>query len=500
MQRPNGSGGLLLVYSEDIMNQSKHGLRSFLYLAITGFIALVIILIINAMTGPDSSPEWVYTIEWVNIFLIPIIIVIAVIFAGLGYIKLIRSRFGLAIWICCCLISIVLFVIPLIMPDYQHLHWQLQYLLSACWAGAFLFAGLSLFTAASRSPSILASLFCLIGSLAFGLAALEIALLCSTQYADGMSNLSAQSKYMNTEKGVPEYTSWSSGQCGATPGKPGTATNAYHRLATFDNDLFDVKYSLDARGWRTLPDSSPNAPNDLMLFGCSFTFGMGLEDEQTWAWQLAKMLGPGWKLENYSASGYSVNHMLCLLEHHLVDKPTGKERLALFLAIDHQIRRNQFFPNTPHYELDDAGQAIARGKAGYQWAFLLPHTFNGSQLAREIGSLVTATAMKHPDKEVQLYLAMLKQSAQILHRDYKTQLIVLLWPDMDKLADSIKAMGIPVLLAKSLLPEWDQCEDPGSMYRINRYYEPHPNSKAADELAKGLAAYFEELISKDAVR
>lgn len=464
---------------------------------ILGIALLVVLAVLNFLAGENSSPEFVYTVEWINIILVPLLVCIGVILAGFGFVKLTSEGRGKKLWPICCIVSAVLFLIPVFAPDYQHLRWEYQYILSGCWAGATLFAGLALFTAANYASGFAASLLCLFGSIALGFSALEIALLGSTQYADGMANLSAESRYAETEKGLPEYDSWAESRCGFTPAPPGKPLPAWHRLATFDHDLFDVKYTFNSRGFRALPQAREDAENDLILFGCSFTFGFGLEDEQTWPTLLARDLGPDWKLEDYSASGYSANQMLCMLERRLIQAPAGKHRLALFLAIGHQLRRNEFFPRTPHYRLNAKGEAEAGGNQRFVWAANLPHTFNGSQTAREIGSYITETVMKRPEKDIEIYLAMLKKSAQLLESEYDAKLIVFLWPDVANLEDRIEAMGIPVILAKPMLPKWDASDDPGSLYKISRYYEPHPNPEAAREIASGLARYFRDLAARD---
>lgn len=462
-------------------------------LLIVSVAVFLLIISLNLFTNESASEEWIYTLEWINLLVIPFPLAVTISCIGYFLIVALKGKHGRIIVALCGICCVLFFTIPFLLPDYQLMSWQSQYFLSACWALAFIFAGIWVFILATRSGAILASVLCIAGSLFFGLAAMESVLLVTSQSSDGISILSAASRHAAEEAGVPEYESWVDATCGKRPAPEGTALPAFHRLAAFGKDLFDVKYSFNSRGWRAVPVSGAQPDNDLLLFGCSFTFGIGLEDKETWAWQLAEFLGPDWRVENYAGGGYSANHMLCLLENGLIQQPAGVNRYALFLGIDHHIRRNEFFPDTPHYTLNGHGEAEAGGKQAFVWASLLHLTFNGSQLARETGAFITRMALKNPEKQTALYVAMLKMSAQILKNRYNTRLIVLLWPDLEYLASRLEAEGIEVLYARSLLHEWNTPEDPGYLYRIDRYREAHPNRKAAAELAEGLAAYFRQI-------
>lgn len=449
---------------------------------------LIFALAILNIVPFSESDEYIYTLKWINLICGIILIVLIIALA--------KKRWR----VICLLLSCALFLIPCVAPFYQYISWQSQYALSGCWAAALVLAALALFSVGSDASRFASWFWCICGSVALALAAGEIFLLSTSQPADGITNLSRQSKYLQTaNKGLPENLSWRDFQCGKISAPPGEATHIFHRMAKFDTDLFDVNYSTNERGWRSLPKAESNAPNDLILFGCSMTFGHGLQDEQTWAWQLAKNLGTGWQLENYAANAYSANNMLCLLEHNLIRPPEGKNRYALFLAIDDHLRRNDFFQSVPHYQTDEKGEPVAGGKHRFGWIHNLPGTFNGSQLARETGSFLLRAIMKQPDRMLDLYLAIIKRSAEILQREYQTQLFILLWPDFDWAREKFERLGIPIINARPMLPDWDQGSGHGSIYCIDPIHETHPNANAAQLIANGLANYFENIAKDQAV-
>lgn len=470
------------------MNAADCIARIRLCLKIICWTLIFALALLNLVPFSDSD-EYIYTLKWINLIcgIILIILIIA----------LAKKRWR----VICLLLSCALFLIPCLAPFYQYISWQSQYALSACWAAALFLAALALFSLGSSASRFASWFWCICGSVALALAAGEIFLLSTSQPADGIANLSRQSKYLQTgDKGLPENLSWRAFQCGKISSPPGEATHIFHRMTKFDTDLFDVNYSTNERGWRSLPKAESNAPNDLILFGCSMTFGHGLADEQTWAWQLAKRLGTDWQLENYAANAYSANNMLCLLEHKLIQPPEGKNRFALFLAIDDHLRRNDFFQSVPHYQKDEKGEPVAGGKHRFGWIHNLPGTFNGSQLARETGSFLLRAIMKQPDRMLDLYLAIIKRSADILQNQYQTRLYILLWPDFEWAHEKFEHLGIPIIDARPMLPDWDQGQGHGSIYCIDPLFETHPNANAARLIANGLANYFENIAKDQAAR
>lgn len=472
---------------------------AFLSSGATVFLLFALIAAMNLATGADSGAEWLYTLLWINRIALPVLFLAGLVVAIYGFMQLLKRAQRNPVWICCGALSCLLFVIPQIAPSYITLSWEKQYLLSACWGAAFILGAIAFFTLATKTNETISAILCGIGSVAIGLGIVEIVLLCSAQYEDGISDLSAESRYLAAGPGKAEYLNWTPYECGRIPSDPKGPVPSTHRLAKFDQDIFDRKYTFNEKGWRALPGSG-HAEKDLLLFGCSFTFGYGLSDEQTWAWKLAKLLGPSWRLENYAANGYGPNHMLCMLEHHLITPPTGSQRYAVFLAIEHHLRRNDFFPNTPHYELNASGEPRTGGKPRFVWAFNLGCTFNGSQSAREAGRLIQRLVSQHRDPWIQLFLGEIKKSARLLNNDYDTKLIVLLWPDMDFLREDLEKMGITALSIKPWLQDWDSGEFPGVRYMLNPRADVHPNDQATTEIATGLASYFQQIATEAASR
>lgn len=122
------------------------------------------------------------------------------------------------------------------------------------------------------------------------------------------------------------------------------------------NSDFSVSYNLDSEGWRRLPVASPGAGHDEVWFlGCSFTFGVGVEDQLTYPYLLAAQAWPRIQVRNFSVSGWGTTQAFLALENELKHRPAP--RLVVYGLIAHHRQRNYLRKSW-----------FAKGKAGW-----LPH-------------------------------------------------------------------------------------------------------------------------------
>ena len=79
---------------------------------------------------------------------------------------------------------------------------------------------------------------------------------------------------------------------------------------------FSVRYTIDASGNRVTP--TPAAPlGNVTMLGCSFTFGHGVADHQTFPHVLGKEHWPRYKVQNRGVMGWGTGHALVALEEEL---------------------------------------------------------------------------------------------------------------------------------------------------------------------------------------
>lgn len=456
------------------------------------------ILLLLYLTLPqDASPEYLYTVKILNKTGLPSLVLIALItrvFAT-SFFSSLRRR-----WKIMAIVGVALLLIPFLAPPIGQLSWRMGYALSLCWMAGTLCAAMFFFAAAARIEGPLSGGLCLAGSLALAFSCMEGYLLLTPQTQDALLDDSRHSKYVLSNQAVIQGSNSCGTDVGTFPKASGAPVFEAQRTLKFDHELFDVRYGFDTQGRRVTPASDAKPQAELLLFGCSYTFGHGLEDTETWAWKLGKLLGPTWRLSNYAYNGFGPQQMLTRLEEGMVESPSAPERAALFLAIGHQIRRNAglVYRHNVRYALREDGHLERDGfstDSPYTFLFLLPNYFNGSQLVRHISISISHFFAKHYHAAfLKTYLAILEESARLLHEKYNASFTVLLWPDIEYIEEDLRQRGIATLRARDMLPDWDATQ--GSVYYIDPKWEMHPNPRASRELAEGLAAYFRPLLTQ----
>jgi hypothetical protein len=157
--------------------------------------------------------------------------------------------------------------------------------------------------------------------------------------------------------------------------------------------LYQAAYSTDPFGLRATihPDSGSNRDRFLAFLGCSFTFGEGVEDAETYPSRVASLL-PKYRVYNFGILGSSPSEML---EHQLrgrdfrrnkaIREPSG---YVFFTFIDNHVARVQgtlqYLARNP-YERKRPSFRVADGRLVYEGSFADAHpfwTWLASQLAK----------------------------------------------------------------------------------------------------------------------
>jgi hypothetical protein len=111
-----------------------------------------------------------------------------------------------------------------------------------------------------------------------------------------------------------------------------------HRLIDAHGAIqYDVLYSVEGGQRRTsaVPHTGPN----LIAAGCSFTFGHGLNDEDSWPWLLQEKL-PDYHVMNTGDMGYGTDQALLAAER-AVRQHAGQTSAVVLGFGDFQIERNR---------------------------------------------------------------------------------------------------------------------------------------------------------------
>jgi hypothetical protein len=267
--------------------------------------------------------------------------------------------------------------------------------------------------------------------------------------------------------------------------KPGV----YRDLETIDGRIVhDVTYHIDADNRRRTPTGS----GCVWFFGCSFTFGQGVEDAQTLPYRVGVLTGR--RAINFGTSAYGAQHMLAVLEHGLAHtcRPTHMIYQAITSHVGRAAGLQSFAKAGPRYRLVD-GRAIymetvprLMGEPTGFWPEL--RYYLGKS---HLYSMITNHQPLSSPAELPLYLAIVRQSRDRLMADYPgAEFHVLLWdhPEFFKGDTDIVWQGLQRLTpyahrVSSILPDYETTRTRYQLHERNR----HPNALANERLAVYLA-------------
>ena len=100
---------------------------------------------------------------------------------------------------------------------------------------------------------------------------------------------------------------------------------------------YDVVYSVS--GGRRKTSLAPMSGPELVTAGCSFTFGHGLNDQDTWPWLLQERLSD-YRVVNAGCMGYGTDQALLAAEREVQQHSTGATAVVFGFG-DFQIERNR---------------------------------------------------------------------------------------------------------------------------------------------------------------
>lgn len=249
--------------------------------------------------------------------------------------------------------------------------------------------------------------------------------------------------------------------------------------------LYDVVYTTLDNGWRITPQN-PKARKAVIFFGCSFTFGQGLEDAQAIPYRVGELLGPEYQVYNFALYGYGAHQMLAQIQHGFVDDIARRHETveAFFITIDgHELRCSGFedwIKSGPLYAEAD-GRVVYKGDIRDMDRPSLPpiRKFMRNCL---VYRRMAGTSPPHLLEYRELHAAIVAEAGRELQEKYDIPLTVLLWPDAP-FESQLRRRGVKTLFLGQALPGWEE--------GMQRYLIPgdgHPNAQGADQVARFIAA------------
>jgi hypothetical protein len=268
--------------------------------------------------------------------------------------------------------------------------------------------------------------------------------------------------------------------------------------------LFDVVYTMDANGLRITyarpPSTKTNRPC-VLFFGDSYTFGWGLNDQETMPYRVATRTGEKFRVYNLAFPTHGAHQMLAALDHGLVGKevdcaPQDINYIIYVATPDHVRRaaglREIDFRHGPRYVLGADGNVSYQGQFGEDGTKMekIGIQLAKSSLYRKLVGGDAIYTRRYNGADVTLYLAIVGAARTQIKNAYpNAEFHVLAWSNDAK--DKDKALASQIIKGFSDKGfAVHRVEDilPGSSDNKAEYFlggwDLHPNAMADDRIAQ----------------
>ena len=269
------------------------------------------------------------------------------------------------------------------------------------------------------------------------------------------------------------------------------------KLTYHDTVIYDVIQTVDNTGFRYSPMHS-STKNAVLFLGCSFTFGAGLNDDETLPYRFGQ-LSSGPQGINMGINSYGAQHTLSMLQNRMDTILTNGKmlRAGIYTAITDHVFRGTGQPADllgPIYALSSNGQLVFQGvKFRYDKytehlryelskSHLLKRLLFGRKPAREI--------------EIDLFMAMLRASRDLFIKRYNAPFYCVIWdevgsePDLyEKLLTRLNNEQFNVIEIKDILPNYQQNKS-----RYAHDHDGHPTAMTNKLIAQYLANFLTQNI------
>jgi energy-coupling factor transporter transmembrane protein EcfT len=268
-------------------------------------------------------------------------------------------------------------------------------------------------------------------------------------------------------------------------------TKAYETFFYDGKEKIVAEYNFDEFGRRFTPKFSKSEENKkyAVFFGCSFTLGYLVNDDQTSAGNFSKE-DTNYHVYNYAMDSYGTNQLLALMQSERLPKEVKeKQGVFVYFYLDRHIRRavgdqylieaRMFTNNSPYFE--SSGDTLIRNKGfetGRYWTTQLYKILNYSYILRYFN---IKFPILFPGKQADFTAQLIDQSYKNYKKNFgKNDFYIVIYPGQNnEILKHIKEKGIKVL-------------DYSKLFDINSpvYSIPgdfHPTPFAYQTVAKQLA-------------
>lgn len=240
--------------------------------------------------------------------------------------------------------------------------------------------------------------------------------------------------------------------------------------------IYDVKYSM-LDNFVRFTDGNSFSENAYIFLGCSFTFGDGLNDNQTLPYYFSKLMNFNENVLNLGIIGRSTNFTLNMLNCDYIEKYVGKAKNKHFiysLILDHMMRNFNFMQ---YVRSDSWLYKNGVWERSWQPFGTIQLIFAKSCIFRKIFLPVIVKSNKNFYED---YMIMsLNNIRNLVETKYNAKFTIIVWPSVEidfKTKLAIEKFDIIEL------PKYFEPQGEVSQYRIP--YDEYPTAKANKEIAE----------------
>ena len=267
-----------------------------------------------------------------------------------------------------------------------------------------------------------------------------------------------------------------------------------HVVATMKKNseiIWHATYSIDKYGRRTTPvDNADDRKFFAVFLGCSFTFGEGVNDDETLPFYTGRY-APEYMPYNYGIPGHGANSMLHMMTDGRLRREIPQERgFGVFVYMDDNARRVGGSMRV-FWGRDQACYEIHDGRLRWMGSFRTAHPWRtwiyDRLLKSHTISYLNVDIPPTPTRYYPLMEAIVKEMDVVFRRQFPgSEFYVLIYPRHGNawghsIADDLRAAGIQCLDYRELAPdaEWD-------LFYADSHPVPRTNEAVAMQLVKDL--------------
>ena len=206
-------------------------------------------------------------------------------------------------------------------------------------------------------------------------------------------------------------------------------TFAASKYGPGDRIVYQVTYTIGPDRLRVTPGEDSARDSTVLFFGGSFTFGEGVEDNQTTPYYFHEATNYRNRVLNFGFHGYGTHQMLRALELGLPDPLIEKDvAQAIYSMVPTHLERNAGESTwgfwDPEYRLTPEGRLQHHGR------FAEPDNwFHSAVVQSEIARRTACLWARSEREKLELFRGILSRARLLLREQYGAPLMVLMWDD-----------------------------------------------------------------------